>query len=433
MKKLLIILLSFTAFLFSQEVFVLNGLGRTVSRINMESGEVENNIFTTGDIPNSILSNSNWVIVVNSGTHSLTLGDRSNFSKTENIILGENLNPWDGFVYNDSIVFITNWSDNSIYAVNLNKKTVAAKINTGKNPEGIIVDTDKIFVTTVNYNTSTWTYGKGYVYVYSITDYSLIDSIEVGINPQAIAKGLDGKLHILCTGDYFQTFGQVFILDPVSLKKDTTLYFGGSPGSIAVSSNGVAYIAAGGWEYAGDTYGYIYKYDTKSHEIYRNHENPIKTHRGVMDIAVDADGNFYAACFEEDYVDVGRDSVEKSFLVGDGPQSIIVINEETTNSIFVSQVNNLTTLEVPGNFPNPFNCSTTIPIKITEGSRIEINIYNLLGKQVKTLYNGYLPKGYYKFTWNGTDTRGHELPTGIYLYRVKTEAGTISKRMILLK
>lgn len=432
MKKLLVILLSLTTLLISQEIFVLNGLGRTVSRIDVESGEVENNIFTTGDAPNSILYNSNCIIVVNSGTHSLTLADRNNLSNAENIILGENLNPWEGFVYNDSIILVTNWVDNSIYVINLNQKTVIKKMNTGKNPEGIIVDSGKIFVTIVNYNFSNWTYDKGYVYVYSAEDYSLLDSIEVGINPQAIAEGMDGKLHILCTGDYFQTFGQVSILDPVTLQKDTTLQLGGSPGSIAVSSNGVAYIAAGGWEYAGDTHGYIYTYDTKTYEIHHNHENPIRTHRGVMDVATDTEGNFYAACFEEDYVDVGRDSVEKSFLVGDGPQSIMVIDRKN-NSIFNSSENKLITFEAPGNFPNPFNCSTTIPIRITEGSKIEINIYNLLGKRVKTLYSGYLPEGHYRFTWNGTDSRGQELPTGIYLYRIKTETGTISNRMILLK
>jgi len=311
-----------------KQVFVLNGNARTVSVIDPNSGDVTNDVFTTGDIPNKILFNSKFIIVINSGTNSITIANRNNFKEVENIILGENLNPWSGYVYYDSILFVTNYADNSFSVINLNSKQSITKVPCGRNPEGIYVSDNRIYITTVNFNLNDFSYGNGYLYVYSVDDYSLIDSVEVGINPQDIEIGKDNKLHILCTGDYSSTFGSITVVNPYTLKVDTVLNIGSSPGSFCVCDDGVAYLAAGGWEYSGDENGYIYSYNTYTYEIYHNDKNPILTHRGVMDIAVDSEGVIYAACFEEDYVDIIKNGTVSSYLVGDGPTSLVVIEEE---------------------------------------------------------------------------------------------------------
>jgi hypothetical protein len=90
------------------------------------------------------------------------------------------------------------------------------------------------------------------------------------------------------------------------------------------------------------------------------------------------------------------------------------------------------------NFPNPFNPSTEIffdiPGSIENGSlKIEVNIYNLLGEKISTLYKGIIEPGNHQLSWNGLSDFGNKAPSGIYIYQIKSSKFTASKRMILLK
>ncbi len=80
------------------------------------------------------------------------------------------------------------------------------------------------------------------------------------------------------------------------------------------------------------------------------------------------------------------------------------------------------------NYPNPFNPTTTIQYQVPEGSNVKIIVYDVLGKQVAVLVNGYQDAGTYTTNFDGTN-----LASGIYLYRM--EAGNFVKvnKMLLLK
>ncbi|MCI0694706.1 FG-GAP-like repeat-containing protein [candidate division KSB1 bacterium] len=86
------------------------------------------------------------------------------------------------------------------------------------------------------------------------------------------------------------------------------------------------------------------------------------------------------------------------------------------------------------NFPNPFNPTTAIPITVPTTTEVKLKIYNLLGKEVKTLYSGRLDPGRHFFNWDGRDEIGNALGTGVYFYRVTTNTGfTFTKKMLLVK
>jgi photosystem II stability/assembly factor-like uncharacterized protein len=86
------------------------------------------------------------------------------------------------------------------------------------------------------------------------------------------------------------------------------------------------------------------------------------------------------------------------------------------------------------NFPNPFNPVTTIPVSLPKDTRISLRIYNLLGQQISDLYNGTLPVGVHYFVWEGIDHYGLRLPSGVYLYRLSTDAGfNFTGKMVLVK
>ena len=89
------------------------------------------------------------------------------------------------------------------------------------------------------------------------------------------------------------------------------------------------------------------------------------------------------------------------------------------------------------NFPNPFNPSTTIRIGIPESGknqRVSLKIYDVLGKEVKTLLaEGRLQPGYHKFTWDGTNYSGNPVSSGIYFYQLRAGRKSIMHKMILLR
>lgn len=89
---------------------------------------------------------------------------------------------------------------------------------------------------------------------------------------------------------------------------------------------------------------------------------------------------------------------------------------------------------VHDNYPNPFNPSTRISFELPEMMATEISIYNLLGQKIRTLYIGDLKAGYHTITFDGKDTAGRELSSGVYLYRIEAGDQFVTvKKMMLLK
>ncbi len=96
--------------------------------------------------------------------------------------------------------------------------------------------------------------------------------------------------------------------------------------------------------------------------------------------------------------------------------------------------NNLPTeFALSQNFPNPFNPSTTIGFSLPTASFVELSIYNIEGKKVKTLVEQNLSAGQHNIEWDGTNNSGSQIATGMYIYRMTTETFSTSKKMVLLK
>jgi mannose/cellobiose epimerase-like protein (N-acyl-D-glucosamine 2-epimerase family) len=89
--------------------------------------------------------------------------------------------------------------------------------------------------------------------------------------------------------------------------------------------------------------------------------------------------------------------------------------------------------ELHQNYPNPFNSSTTISYRLFAGSDVELTIYNALGQQVITLIDNYQPAGAYEVQWDGRNSEGARLTSGIYLYRLISDDHVQSRKMVLIK
>lgn len=84
------------------------------------------------------------------------------------------------------------------------------------------------------------------------------------------------------------------------------------------------------------------------------------------------------------------------------------------------------------NYPNPFNPTTEISFDLPEGTAIELTVYDILGREVASLANGYFEAGTHHVTWNSQSV-GSALASGVYIYRIKSRSFTDAKKMILLK
>jgi hypothetical protein len=88
---------------------------------------------------------------------------------------------------------------------------------------------------------------------------------------------------------------------------------------------------------------------------------------------------------------------------------------------------------VSQNYPNPFNPSTEISYALPEAGNVNLEIYNILGQQVKTLVNEFQDAGNYVVTWNGDDETGATVASGVYFYRVVAGEYKEVKKMVMMK
>ena len=88
---------------------------------------------------------------------------------------------------------------------------------------------------------------------------------------------------------------------------------------------------------------------------------------------------------------------------------------------------------VSQNYPNPFNPTTTIRYQLSVSSEVRLAIYNLLGQEVRALVNTKQSAGSYSVIWDGKDTRGNAVGSGVYIYRFETGRFVHTRKMILLR
>lgn len=80
------------------------------------------------------------------------------------------------------------------------------------------------------------------------------------------------------------------------------------------------------------------------------------------------------------------------------------------------------------NYPNPFNPTTSIAFSLPQSAQVNLTVYDVLGRRVATLVNGQLAAGQHQVQFEASS-----LPSGMYLYRLSTPAGSMTQKMMLLK
>lgn len=201
------------------------------------------------------------------------------------------------------------------------------------------------------------------------------------------------------------------------------------------TSTGLAKFADGGWEAWDPAHG--------------NH--PL---RSYGDIEIDQDGRVWGAtnsglvCFDgsqwtyftaqnsplpsESLQNIELDSQNNVWMARTG-YGITLFNPSTSGIAEQSQTPGQNSARL-GNFPNPFNPSTTISFSLPENGPANLTIYNLRGQIVKELCREeYLQKGDHSFVWNGRDQNGGTVSSGVYFARLRTRTESLCLKLLLMK
>lgn len=103
------------------------------------------------------------------------------------------------------------------------------------------------------------------------------------------------------------------------------------------------------------------------------------------------------------------------------------LNNETENDALPTEYS------LEQNYPNPFNPETTIRFALPEAGYVEIKIYNALGEEIITLTKREFAAGIHNVIWNSRDKNGHQVSSGLYIYRITAGGFINTKKMMLLR
>jgi len=436
--RAVVLVLLFAAIAQAQTVysnlFVVNGLGESVSMIDVSENRVWNNVFTTDNVPNQMKIQGDSLYVLNSVSSTLQIFDLISKQEVKKIDLGTRKNPWDfTFCRSTGKIFVSNLMANSVSVVDVASGSVVDSIAVGISPEGILAVNGRVYVTNTAYNASTYSYGQGTVYVIDAVSHTVIDSILTPTNPQNMAVGPAGRLHVVCTGNLWNVPGVVAVVDPSTHSIVDTIAVGGIPSSITFTPDGLAYLGAGGWT----DYGHVLKYDAVNDIVIRSEAHPILAGKGVVGVLADRAGHVFVAAFSDDQVDViqtAGDSVVQTINVGDGPQNLALWRTTLSRVDKPNLAQGIPVrFQLEQNYPNPVRVSsagreeTQFSFQIPAEETVSLKIFNLLGQEMQSLFEGKLPAGQHVFK---ADLNG--LSTGLYFYQLQTSHGILTKKLLVV-
>lgn len=313
-------------------LLVLNSLGETIDRIDLDTGIVSYAIVTTGNAPNDLLVDAARarVWVTNSGDNSVASWDLATLAPGPVAALGPNSNPWALTRLATGALAVSNWLAGDVAFLDPESGAVTGRLAVGSAPEGLLPAPNpaQLLVTLVQYDYPSGTFGPGLVQpLCPACGEPRLPAIPVGTNPQTLLRGPDGAIHVVCTGDYGAgtppRHGAVHVLDPTTFAPLDTIALGGSPDRAAVSGDFIYVSAVEG----------LLKYDGRTHRVVNDATHPVIGVPTLGGIVVDERRHrLYVAGFTDDLVyvvDTRADTLITAWEVGDGPVALARLEAET--------------------------------------------------------------------------------------------------------
>ncbi len=303
-------------------LYVLNGLGETLSRVDLETGRVENDLLHLGDAPNALLFDpaGDRLFVANSGDNVVWSLQPDSLDRNGDYPLGPNTNPYGLAVTRSGELAVSGFLSGDVAFFSAATGALLRRVPVGRTPQAVLDLPGRTLVSVVHYDFPSNSFGPGEVVAIPDGAAAAGTRAIVGVNPQHLVTGPDGLLHVICTGNYVDVPGSVYFLNAVTLAVVDSLTLGGTPAAAVVVGDDV-YVSA--------YFGGLMKYDGRTHTVLRGPSDPVLDVTGLGGLAHDATtGRLYVSAFEDDLVlvvDVAADTLAAAWPVGDGPLDVELV------------------------------------------------------------------------------------------------------------
>ena len=177
---------------------------------------------------------------------------------------------------------------------------------------------------------------------------------------------------------------------------------------------GLYNIAGNAWEWVEDWY---------AADFYEDATDPVNTTESGLKVRRGGSWNYHLSTLKS----AARASDEK--FKGNDHFGFRVVKNDAVTSIESQNEMIPKTFQLNQNYPNPFNPSTTIEYSLPVQQNVTLKIYDILGRETKTLVNEIKDPGNYIIFWKGDNNSGQRVSSGIYIYRLSTPNFSKSKKM----
>jgi len=320
-------------------LYVVDGLGETLTLVDRAGDSVAVNVMTLGTVPNRVRRHGANLLVVNSVSDDLWVIDPADFSVVRTVDFPAGDNPWDVCVVNDTLCAVSMVLSNSVLFLNPNSGDTLWRVAVGLSPQGMLAHGRRVWVANTGFDYGTFEYDSGTVSVVDWTLQSVSNTIAVGSNPQSVAMASDGTIHTACTGNFFDRFGVVYVLDTVTETVLDSMPTGGFPSELVIGPDKRGYLAAGGFVAGGE----IYVYDAVTRAVIHGSANPQLSAIGVLYVVPRLEGGVTALCFGADVLlehDQSGTAVD-SWNVGDGPVAAVHVTNRIPGDIVADSIINV--------------------------------------------------------------------------------------------
>ncbi len=277
------------------------------------------------------------------------------------------------------------------------------------------------------------------IIIIDITSDSVVKTIELERKNPCDMALFGGKLYVACTGSWWDpTDGGIEVIDTATDTNQGVLI-----GETDLEGNlsGVAMVSA--------SKGYVLVMGTWPNTLVKPFNpvdgslgNPLAEVSSAANVAVSGIGKLYVADRSTEHPGIYiYDTFDDHLIAGPistglPPNSIAFVGEATTD-VAEQTSPELTPLgsSLGQNYPNPFNASTVIPYQIsgTEESFLRLEVYDLLGRRVKTLVCQQQDPGTHLAIWDGRDLSGEPVSSGMYVIKLEVDGSTKTVKATLLK
>jgi len=434
--SILFLIILFSGVVYSQQTpksaFVVNSVANTLSVVNLENHTVIEDTLSPGQgsNPNHLVLRNGRGYVVNSGINDIMVFDIPTLKEVSRIALPNGSNPWAMEFINDSLAAVSYFLTDSVALVNVKSGKIIKTVRVGISPEGLKFHNGKLYVANTGFVAFGVPYEVGKVSVIDPVTFTVVDSIRVGINPQNFDVDSKGNLLVACTGDYSSIMGEIDIIDATADTIISKLQTNVFVKSVSVNSADKGYLAVLTPSFQAG----VIVYDFNQNDFEKDESQMLP---GGEIVNFDSEDNAYLLD-PGDWASTGILRVFSpehqelhSYPVNIGPIYVSIYEPEASAISGLNQ-------PVPEdfillqNYPNPFNPSTNIAFYLPMSQQVSLEIFNVLGQKIRTLFSGFLPAGSHNYRWNGRNDQGKKVPAGVYFYRLQSSEKEMTKKMQLM-